>query len=369
MFYEIKNNIHLFLSWYIALNKRLIRRIEFITMVISLPLLVLGLMTVATQKKGLLDIGIVVKDGSEAEIAVENLLSQKSVVDFTEYKDEKEAKAELIKGELDAVWILPDSLENIDADSIRIIQTENSTVKNIAREKLYSVLYSYIAHSEYIKYMDTINIDDTDALDKYLEDVSTDGEFIKFEGIDGESPYDKLDYITYPIRGFMCIWLFVGVVIANIYFLSDERRGLFSMIDLKLKRVVAPAYSAGISINLTLIMLLTLFITNQAGDIVNEISAILMLLVSFILLVDILKKFCSIEILEAMLVPFILFFMIFSPILFDVRIFGIEFIPRLNPIYYYLNLIADSGFIREFGVFIVALSALNIIISLINKKG
>lgn len=369
MFCELKNNIYIFFSWYIALNKRLIRRVEFIAMIITLPLLVMGLMSVATQKKGLLDIGIVAKSGSDSEIVAMSLIHQKSVIDFSMYEDEEKAKDELIKGELDAVWILPDSLDNIDSGSIKIFQTENSTVKNIAREKLYSVLYSYIVHSEYIKYMNKINVDDIAALDKYLEDVITDGEFINFEGIDGDSPYDKLDYITYPIRGFMCIWLFVGVVIANIYFLSDEKNGLFSMMDIHLKKVVAPVYSIGISANLAVIMLLTLFLTNQAGNAVQEIIAILMLLISLILFVGILSRFLSIEILEAMIVPFILFFMIFSPIIFDVRIFGIGFIPKLNPIYYYLNLVADRGFIIEFVIFIAILSVLNIIISFIKKKG
>ena len=59
MFCEIKDNILTIKRWYIALFKRLLKRTEFIVMLLTLPLLVIGIMSVSKQKKGLLDIGIV----------------------------------------------------------------------------------------------------------------------------------------------------------------------------------------------------------------------------------------------------------------------------------------------------------------------
>ena len=74
MFYDVKNNIHTTIKWYITLNKRLLRRFEFIVMLLILPILVLGMMAVSSRKKGLLDIGIVVEKGSD------KLRDRKSVV-------------------------------------------------------------------------------------------------------------------------------------------------------------------------------------------------------------------------------------------------------------------------------------------------
>ena len=47
MLCEIKDNIRTIKRWYIALNKRLLKRAEFIIMLLSLPLLVLGIMSVS----------------------------------------------------------------------------------------------------------------------------------------------------------------------------------------------------------------------------------------------------------------------------------------------------------------------------------
>ena len=211
MLCEIKDNIRTIKRWYIALNKRLLKRAEFIIMLLSLPLLVLGIMSVSKQKKGLLDIGIVAgaSCNSDVRLVVNKLKSEKSVLDFEVYEDEQLAKEKLQRGKLDIIWVLPDSLDDIGDKSIEVIQGNDSTINSIAREKLYAVLYPYIAHCEYIKYMKKINISDTDILDKYFNNINIEDNFIKFEGINGKSPYEELDYITYPIRGFMCIWLFV----------------------------------------------------------------------------------------------------------------------------------------------------------------
>ena len=115
-------------------------------------------------------------------------------------------------------------------------------------------------------------------------------------------------------------------------------------------------------------MLLTLFLTGQAADIFIEIEAVFLLSVSFILIADILRKtFKRAKILEALIFPLILFLIIFAPVIFDVRVFGIKFITRLDPIYYYLSVIEDGKF-YEFIVFVLTLFIIDKIISFIKDK-
>lgn len=370
MFCEIKDNILTIKRWYIALFKRLLKRTEFIVMLLTLPLLVIGIMSVSKQKKGLLDIGIVASSSCNSDVrAVANKLkNDKSVLDFKVYDDEQLAKESLKRGKLDIIWVLPDSFDDIGDKSIKIIQGKDSAINSITREKLYAALYPYIAHLEYIKYMRKIGVSDTKVLDKYFDDINVDGDFIKFEGVKGKSPYENLDYMTYPIRGFICIWLFAGTLTADIYFLNDEKNGLFSMADKKIKRVIAPVYRVGITATLAAVMLFTLFLTGQAANIFIEIGAIFLLSFSFILIADILKKFLKkAEILEALIFPLILFLIIFAPVIFDVRVLGIRFITRLDPIYYYLSVIEDGRF-YDFIVFVAALLSVDKIISFIKLK-
>ena len=68
MFCEIKDNILTIKRWYIALFKRLLKRTEFIVMLLTLPLLVIGIMSVSKQKKGLLDIGIVASSSCNSDV-------------------------------------------------------------------------------------------------------------------------------------------------------------------------------------------------------------------------------------------------------------------------------------------------------------
>ena len=366
----MKNNLHIFLKWYIAINKRLLKRFEFIAMLLVLPLLVIGLMWVSKKEKGLLNIGIVVESFADNDVdeVVDKLTEQKSVINFHKYSEEDEAVQQLKKDKLDVIWCLPNSFNNIQKGSIRIIQRDNNAIKNLSREKLYSLIYPYIAHSMYIEYMNKINVFDIEELDEYFNRIKIDKDFIEFEGVEGESPYDKLDYLTYPVRGFMCIWLFVGVMMSNIYFISDNKKGLFAMMDRWQKRLIVPVYTVGISLNLSLIMLITLIFTGQAGDILKEIISMLLLLISLILFAGIIKSiFIKAELLEALMLPVILFLIILSPIIFDIRMFGITLLPRLNPIYYYLNVVADSGYLASFGIFIVLMLLINIIIGSLNR--
>ena len=72
--------------------------------------------------------------------------------------------------------------------------------------------------------------------------------------------------------------------------------------------------------------------------------------------------------LTLLLIPvLILFLIIFAPVIFDVRVLGIKFITRLDPIYYYLSVIEDGRF-YDFIVFVAALLSVDKIISFIKAK-
>ena len=140
MLCEIKDNIRTIKRWYIALNKRLLKRAEFIIMLLSLPLLVLGIMSVSKQKKGLLDIGIVAGNlsTSDGRAVVNKLKSEKSVLDFEVYEDEQLAKEKLQRGKLDIIWVLPDSLDDIGDKSIEVI-LYSYNLNRLSKEQIDSI--------------------------------------------------------------------------------------------------------------------------------------------------------------------------------------------------------------------------------------
>jgi len=91
---------------------------------------------------------------------IEELTTEKSIIKFIEYRDEESAYEDL-QVKLDALWILPEDLLKSVNDYlykkehvVKVIESRQSTVLGISREKLFAKLYPYISRELYNKYME-----------------------------------------------------------------------------------------------------------------------------------------------------------------------------------------------------------------------
>lgn len=357
-------------TWYILLNKRLLKRYSFILMLVLLPLLLFGLKSVSKEESGILHIALVLEENSYINNEIKKELTDKeSIILIKEERSKDEALSMLKSGKFDAVWILPKNIEEkinkylSKGDYlIEVYEKENSTILNLAREKLYKAVNPFISYQVYEKYMhkllsyNELNDGEKKAIDtdlkKYYNKQDIDKNLLKFAYIDGDEYVEKQDKKTYllsPVRGLVAMWLVLCAMAVNIYFLQDEKSGLFVWIDRKSRWLFSLAYQFAIMFNLALFSALILWLMKMGEGGLRQLLAMGLLLVSAIAFTSLLRLvFRNMNILISLIPIMLLYLLISAPIFIDIGYKGIQ---GLSPIYYYLNLVYDISYLLPYTLY------------------
>lgn len=357
-------------TWYILLNKRLLKRYSFILMLVLLPLLLFGLKSVSKEESGILHIALVLEENSYINNEIKKELTDKeSIILIKEERNKDEALSMLKSGKFDAVWILPKNIEEkinkylSKGDYlIEVYEKENSTILNLAREKLYKAVNPFISYQVYEKYMhkllsyNELNDGEKKAIDtdlkKYYNKQDIDKNLLKFVYIDGDEYVEKQDKKTYllsPVRGLVAMWLVLCAMAVNIYFLQDEKSGLFVWIDRKSRWLFSLAYQFAIMFNLALFSALILWLMKMGEGGLRQLLAMGLLLVSAIAFTSLLRLvFRNMNILISLIPIMLLYLLISAPIFIDIGYKGIQ---GLSPIYYYLNLVYDISYLLPYTLY------------------
>lgn len=384
-------------TWYYFLNKRLLKRVEFVIMLCLLPLLVFGVSIGAKQEKGILHILLLTEQNPDADAnsVIKDLTTQESIIRFSVMDDEFLAKQMLIKQEADAIWSIPNNLETDITNYVQkkqafihVYQSKEDTVLNLSKEILFRSLYPRIAYHQYLDFMGEkihalytggdvkastgLSAEQIKELESYHKLADADDSFLEFLTLDGtkEVKEDKrVDYLLSPMRGMLAVWLFVGIVIANIYHMQDEKNGLFDFLDRGRRNTLSLVYKISVSINLLLLMHLMLWMVGQTVDFGKEIMAAILLYLSLLLLGEMFRNlFPSPYILAAILFPCSIYCIISAPIFLDLRLGGLSMLSLGNPIYHYLGLISDISCLRGFLYYIIVSAILLGMMKLWSKK-
>ena len=357
-------------TWYILLNKRLLKRYSFILMLVLLPLLLFGLKSVSKEESGILHIALVLEENSYINNEIKKELTDKeSIILIKEERNKDEALSMIKSGKFDAVWILPKNIEEkinkylSKGDYlIEVYEKENSTILNLAREKLYKAVNPFISYQVYEKYMhkflsyNELNDGEKKAIDtdlkKYYNKQDIDKNLLKFAYIDGDEYVEKQDKKTYllsPVRGLVAMWLVLCAMAVNIYFLQDEKSGLFVWIDRKSRWLFSLAYQFAIMFNLALFSALILWLMKMGEGGLRQLLAMGLLLVSAIAFTSLLRLvFRNMNILISFIPIMLLYLLISAPIFIDIGYKGIQ---GLSPIYYYLNLVYDISYLLPYTLY------------------
>ena len=192
---------------------------------------------------------------------------------------------------------------------------------------------------------------DTD-LKKYYNKQDIDKNLLKFVYIDGDEYVEKQDKKTYllsPVRGLVAMWLVLCAMAVNIYFLQDEKSGLFVWIDRKSRWLFSLAYQFAIMFNLALFSALILWLMKMGEGGLRQVLAMGLLLVSAIAFTSLLRLvFRNMNILISLIPIMLLYLLISAPIFIDIGYKGIQ---GLSPIYYYLNLVYDISYLLPYTLY------------------
>ncbi len=360
------------MKWFFMLSKRLYKKPVFVILLVLIPICVLFFSLAAKEDSGFLNIALVSEGDGLSHKITQELIEEESVINFTLYENKDEAIRLLEGGKTDEVWIFPQNTEKllegfIESKAqhvVKIVTGEESVALRLSREKLSAVMYKYCARAYYIDYI-RANIPELDgfseeSLIEYFNNVSVDEElFVYADPI--ESTGIKTNYLTSPIRGLSGVLMLVSAMAATVFFMEDEKNGVFAFVKYRRKNFVAFGCVLTAVINVSLALLLSLLISSLAGNIFKELFILFaygLLCTSFAILLK--EVLLSIRVYSAVLPAVAVLCIGVCPVFFDFR----GFLQLLLPPTYYVNALYNG----KYFIYMLAYIAVCLILIFIIEK-
>ncbi|MBR3289234.1 MAG: hypothetical protein IKI63_00485 [Clostridia bacterium] len=233
------------LKWIYFLSKRLYKKWMFILLIALIPLSVGALTLTSTQGKGFVHIAVVNGAGDLGEQILENLDSGKGIIHFAEYDEIDAARIDLAADRLDAIWVLPEHMEERIAEYVhkptedhaivQVIRKEESLKTRLSLEKLSSAMYPFLSRQLFLERMrtdpdfDLSHLSDAE-ITRYFDDFFSKGELFEFSFPDnaGAAKDTERDYMTSPVRGLLSVVTLLAGLSSAMLFISDEKKGVFA---------------------------------------------------------------------------------------------------------------------------------------------
>ncbi len=281
-------------TWFVLLNKRLLKKPAYLAILILIPLLTLLFQAAAQENSGVLSVVLASQqpqDSFTAEI-IEKLCSDTSVIAFS--KETPETAMELVKaGKADAAWIFPENLQAcIQAYAegqkgsdgfIRVVEREQTIPLRLTREKLSGAVYEQTSRILFLQYLrqyapQTEKLNEQQLL-AYLDTTHVNGELFVFSDIYGNQREETADYLTSPLRGMLAIVAVITSVVTAMYYQKDEDKGLLALLPGRYQPIAELGYQMISAVNILCVVLIALVLSDLSAGIVRELF--LLLLFSF----------------------------------------------------------------------------------------
>ena len=374
------------LKWFWLFHKRLYKKPVFLVILATIPLLVLFLGIAAKQESGFVRVALCEQDGDHSMAAAicDELKSGSSLIVFTRCTSPREAEAMVRTGQADAAWIFcRDFQEKLQEFSqrnsrhvpvITVIEREQTIPLRLSHEKLTSVLYGYCARALFLDFIRTeldqlSSVSDRELLEDYDSFAAGEDLFV-FETTSSlpNAEGTSTGYLTAPVRGLLSIVVMLCGLAAALFCMQDEENGTFSWVPYSKKMAAAFASQSIAVLNVSVIMLLALYVSGLGTSLVREVVALLLFAVSCTVFCMLLQQITgSIKVLCS-LIPLLAVVMIaVCPIFFDLKSLALP--QLLFPPTYYLRAVYNNTYLLYMVLYILCLTGLNIIGRKVLKRG
>ena len=361
------------LKWFYCLSKRLYKKWMFIFLICLIPLSAAALKITSSQSKGFAQIALVNGSSVTGEKIVDELTSYRGIINFIRYKDEKSARDDLKKSRLDAVWILPEDLENRlaafvgepDGDNyaVYIIEREDNVKNRLASEKLSGAIFPIISRQFFLKCVrestdfDLSSMSDDEIL-KYYDGFFTDGSLFKFAFPDDDisAKEGERNYLTSPVRGLLsAVTLLSGLAAAMLY-ISDRKKGVFSFLGNSNRIFIAFAFVLTAVLNIGFFAFVSTFVLGVNAHFLREAAIFLIFTLNSALFCTVLLQFInSITYFSPVAVLITVLDILICPVFFDFTVQRrAQFI---FPNAYYINSVHSNLYLKYSLIYTAVLSA------------
>lgn len=347
------------IKWYFLLNKRLFKKYSFLLILCLVPLLVGGINIQSREESGIVRIALCMQD-PEDELAagiVKELMEKDSVLSYVLCEDEGEAREMLTDHEADAAWIfsshLKEKLQKAAADKrceavVTVVEREDNVPLRFTRQILANKIYSdfsYMIYEDFVR--DDMGLDEisSEELRAAYEKMFVEGSLFQMEYLDGQrEESEDYNYLLTPIRGILSVWLVLCGFAASMYFMQDERNGVFSKVALKNRLWAAFGMHAVILSDAAVILLVGCRLSGVFTTWQGELLRVILLAGSTVMFCNLIRLLCGTPERLGACIPILLMGMlILCPVFINIRSF--QALPYLLPPYYYLKSIHSEHYL------------------------
>lgn len=351
---------------YFLLNKRLFKKYSFLLILCMVPFLVGGMNLLSQEESGIVRIALCLKN-SEDELAagiVENLMEKDSVLSYVLCEDEEEARRQVTDYDADVAWIFSENfksdLQKAAADKrcepvVTVVEREDNVPLRFSRQILVNKIYSdfsYMVYADFIRDdMGLAEVSDAELQAAY-EKMFVEGSLFQMEYLDGQrEETDDHNYLLTPIRGILALWFVLCGFAASMYFIQDERSGVFSRVALKNRLWAAFGMHAVILSDAAIALMIALKLAGVFTSWQREIVGIFLFAGCTLVFCNLIRLLCRTPERLGVCIPILLMGMLaMCPVFINSRSFGA--LPYLLPPYYYLKSIHSTYYLYGMMIYI-----------------
>ncbi len=369
--------------WFVLLNKRLYKKAAFVIILALIPLMVVALNMVAQQDSGFVTIALAQEDPTDpiSSAIVEDLMGKQRLIRFVDCASSDEAQRMVTNHRADAAWLFVEDMserveEFVDTRSealVTVFLREQTVPIRLSHEKLVGAVYKYCAQTAYL----TFAREETPELDglsdeqvmSYYFGFEQKNPLFAFAYPDGEVMTDAEDagYLVAPIRGLLSVLVLLGGLAAGMFYMQDERRGLFAWV----RHTRRPLISAGCQLiavtNLSIVMLLSLTAIGLTVSPLREVGILLLYVLCCTAFCFLLSQVCRrVSVLSMITPPLIVCTVVVCPIFLSAG--SLRSVQLLFPPSYYLNAIHSDRYVVYGVIYFVVCTALGFLLSRVGKR-
>jgi len=345
-------------KWFFLLSKRLYKKLSFVLVLVLIPLCVLVFWLTAQQDSGFLHIVVAQGNNNTGTPSIITALQNSSeMIRFTQVESPEAAVEAVKRAQADEAWIFPEDPEAASQEWVKgkrdyvvsVVTKEYNTTLQLGREKISQVLYQSCAKAYYLEYIrsELSQLDGftDEELIGYFDRVEVDDDFFSHsESANQGNTAQKTNYLTSPIRGLLGILILLCGMAATMYYMQDEAAGTFAYVRENNRGLVALGCVTTAAVNVSVVALISLYLTSLAGGFLQELGTLLLYAFSCGIFGLLLKQIFTQIRRYAAILPLLTVVMLgICPVFVDFR--RLRLFQLLFPPTYYVNVMYDKTYL------------------------
>jgi len=360
--------IKTFVRRYLVLSKRLFKKAGFIVILLLVPMILFAMsMAARNGDSGIITVALAMQDNEDplANEIVDGLLAEDSLIRFMGCESPREATELVENGTADAAWIFSEDLKaqikkfayhtHENNAFVAVVQREDNVFLKLSHEKMNAALYPHISLALYSEYVfeNVVNISEMseDELEAFYSAVNAEGaDLFEFAYADSDGGGEEVvdtsvaNFLVSPLRGLLAIMIVLGGIAVAMFYMQDEKRGVFDRLPRGTGFSFSLVYHATAVVIVAAVVLVALAATKMTVSLPFEVLALAAYCactVGFCMCLRLVLR--DIRLFGSVAPVLIVIMAVLCPIFFKAP--NLPIIQHILPAFYYIRAFADPRYV------------------------